>query len=184
MMDTTARLSRAGEILKPFERLITHPAPDRLDVTILPSALEAAVRALNAEHWGYLVAITGVDRPGVAALVPEEKQWARVAVEQETKSADAEHEGSIELLYTFCSGAAVVTLRTSVRYSLPVVSTICNIIPAATLYERELIEMFGVEIAGTPNSEKLLLPDDWPDGVYPLRKSFKGFAQNLPAGEK
>ena len=25
--------------------------------------------------------------------------------------------------------------------------------------------------------EKLLLSDDWPDGVYPLRKSFTGFAK-------
>jgi Ni,Fe-hydrogenase III component G len=47
-------------------------------------------------------------------------------------------------------------------------------VPTATLYERELQEMFGFVVAGTPDSGRLLLPDDWPDCVYPLRKSFKG----------
>jgi NADH:ubiquinone oxidoreductase subunit C len=183
MMDTTALLLQAEEILQPFGHLAVRPAPDRLDVTILPTRLEAAVRALIAAGWGYLVAITGVDRPGVAALEPEDKQWSRLTDEQEGAGPSADHEGSIELLYTFCSRAAITTLRTSVRYSSPVIHSICDTIPSATLYERELIEMFGVRILSTPNRDKLLLPDDWPDGVYPLRKSFKGFTSNLPFGE-
>ena len=32
------------------------------------------------------------------------------------------------------------------------------------------MEMFGVVVDGTPNPSRLFLPDDWPDGVYPLRK--------------
>jgi ech hydrogenase subunit E len=32
------------------------------------------------------------------------------------------------------------------------------------------MEMFGVVVEGTPNTNRLFLPDDWPDGVYPLRK--------------
>lgn len=182
-MEMAALLSQAEQLLKPYTHLINHPATDRLDVTILPSALESAVRTLKAEHWGYLVSITGLDRPGIAAVAPEEKQWSRLAADAEGPAADSEHEGSIELLYIFCSGAAIVTLRTSVRYSFPVVHTICDIIPAATLYERELIEMFGMKIVGTPNKDKLLLPDDWPDGVYPMRKSFKGFSDYATAQE-
>ena len=34
--------------------------------------------------------------------------------------------------------------------------------------------MFGVDLLGTPDSDHLLLPDEWPNGVYPLRKSFTG----------
>jgi Ni,Fe-hydrogenase III component G len=37
------------------------------------------------------------------------------------------------------------------------------------------MELFGVEIVGTPDTDRLVLPDDWPHGVYPLRKSFTGF---------
>ena len=44
--------------------------------------------------------------------------------------------------------------------------------------------MFGMTITGTPNTEKLLLPDDWPDGVYPLRKSFHGFPEQSTKRDK
>ena len=81
----------------------------------------------------------------------------------------------MEVLYQFCEGPAVTTLRVTVPYSKAVIPTVCGIIPSATLYEREIIEMFGITIEGTPNTDKLLLPDDWPDKVYPMRKEFTGF---------
>lgn len=171
-MDTEQYLAQAEAFLRPYGRAIHRPAPDRLDITILPGAIQSVMRAVAAEKWGYLVAITGVDRPGVSGVMPEDKQWSRLVSEDEGSSTVQEHEGSIELLYTFCKKAAVVTLRTAVRYSFPVIHTVCDVFPAATLYERELIELFGVKIVGTPNKDKLLLPDDWPDGVFPLRKSF------------
>ena len=46
-----------------------------------------------------------------------------------------------------------------------------DFLPAAEWIEREIAEMFGVKFTGHPQPETLLLPDDWPDGVYPLRKS-------------
>jgi len=32
--------------------------------------------------------------------------------------------------------------------------------------------MFGITIPGLPNPDRLLLPDEWPDAVFPLRKDF------------
>jgi Ni,Fe-hydrogenase III component G len=32
--------------------------------------------------------------------------------------------------------------------------------------------MLGLTVTGTPDPSRLFLPDDWPDGVYPLRKDF------------
>ena len=58
--------------------------------------------------------------------------------------------------------------------NIRLVPTICDIIPSATLYERELMELFGVTVEGTPDPARLVLPDEWPEGVYPLRKSFTG----------
>ena len=34
------------------------------------------------------------------------------------------------------------------------------------------MEMFGVTVVDTPNPDRLFLPDEWPAGVYPLRKDF------------
>jgi NADH:ubiquinone oxidoreductase subunit C len=155
-----------------------------MDVTIPDKWLKAAVNALREAHWGYLSAMTGLDHPGSAEPMSEEQRWQRVADEGGTDTDDAAKEGTLEVLYHFCEGAGVLTLRVSVRYSFPVLPSICNLLPAATLYERELIEMFGIKLVGTPNTEKLLLPDDWPDGVFPLRKSFHGLKEEAVKGQE
>jgi Ni,Fe-hydrogenase III component G len=71
----------------------------------------------------------------------------------------------------------VATLRVTVPYADPRVPSICPIVPTATLYERELQEMFGFVVEETPVPDRFVLPDDWPDGVYPLRKSFTGLGK-------
>ncbi len=178
-MNTEEALAQAEELLKPFTLYATRPAPDRLDVTILTESLIGAVSAIVEGHWGYLTAITGLDRPGNLAPIPDEKQWSRTVTEIQVSGGAPEPEGSIEVLYHFCQKAAIVTLRTGVRYLFTVLPSICAIIPAATLYERELGEMYGITVVGTPSTDKLLLPDDWPDDIFPMRKSFTG-AEMLP----
>lgn len=123
--------------------------PNRLDITVEAADLLPAVAALNRAHWGYLAAITGLDL-GPAG-------------------------GRIELLYHFCEGAAVLTLRVMIaRDAGATVPSLCALIPSAAFFERELEEMLGVVVANAPNHDPLFLPDDWPAGVYPLRKDFTG----------
>ncbi len=44
---------------------------------------------------------------------------------------------------------------------------------SASLFEREIKEMFGFEPSGNPDPRRLNLHDEvWPDGFYPLRKDF------------
>ena len=43
-------------------------------------------------------------------------------------------------------------------------------VPAAIWYEREVRDMFGLQPVGLPDERRLVLPDDWPDDLYPLRK--------------
>lgn len=180
-MDTKTALEQVEEILKPWAQVVTHPADDRLDVVIAAKDLISAVTGLREGRWGYLSAITGLDKPG-APGAEEQKQWDRAA-ETEEPLQPMPAEGQIEVLYHYCEGAAIATLRVAVNYSNPVIPSICPVYPSATLYERELIEMFGVEITGTPNTDRLVLPDDWPAGVYPLRKSFTGFESQSPVQE-
>ncbi|MEA4906937.1 MAG: NADH-quinone oxidoreductase subunit C [Chloroflexi bacterium] len=158
-MDTGTLLTSAEKLLAPWTAQAGRPEDNRLDVYIAPQDLKPAVQALLEAHWGYLAAINGLDMPAPAAEEGAEPQ-----------------EGRVEMLYHFCEGAAVVTLRLALPYSQAVLDSICDLIPSATLYEREMIEMLGVQLTGTPSQEHLLLPDDWPADVYPLRKSFTGLS--------
>ncbi len=122
----------------------TTPEDNRLDAQVAPANLLPAVKALDNHKWGYLVAITGLDH-GAAA-------------------------GEMEVFYHFCCGPSVLTLRVTVPHEQAAVPSICPIIPCASVFERELAEMFGIEVYGTPDPSRLFLPDNWPEGVYPLRK--------------
>ncbi|HSG49602.1 MAG TPA: NADH-quinone oxidoreductase subunit C, partial [Longimicrobiales bacterium] len=53
------------------------------------------------------------------------------------------------------------------------VDSIASVVPGADWSERECRDAIGVEPRGHPDPRRLLLPDDWPDGVYPLRRDFK-----------
>jgi Ni,Fe-hydrogenase III component G len=90
----------------------------------------------------------------------------------------------VELLYHFCNGAAIITMRMKLPYANAAIDSICEVIPSATLYEREASELLGVDFIGTPSTEHLLLPDEWPVNVYPLRKSFTGLEKQNKVEEK
>lgn len=48
-------------------------------------------------------------------------------------------------------------------------SVTCKV-PAAVWYEREAFDMFGLVAVGLPDPRRLVLADDWPENLYPLRK--------------
>ena len=66
----------------------------------------------------------------------------------------------------------VVTVKTLVDRQSPAVRTITGVFPGAIFYEREVHDILGVKFEGHPDPRRLVLPDDWPDGVYPLRKDW------------
>ena len=52
------------------------------------------------------------------------------------------------------------------------IESITDIIPGANWAEREFRDAIGVHPEGHPDPRRLLLADDWPEGVYPLRRDF------------
>lgn len=79
---------------------------------------------------------------------------------------------AIELNYHMACGGTV-TLKNRVSREKPVTKTITDILPGANLYEREVFDLLGVTFEGHPNLERLMLPDNWPKGEYPLRKDWE-----------
>ena len=133
---------------------------NRMDVWVKPEHLKSCIKALVDEKWGYLITITGLDNPA----------------QDLDDDGEIDIAGMIEGLYHFASSDSILTIRVKVPYDKPVLDTICDLLPSSTLYEREFMELFGVDIVGTPNTDHLILPDGWPEEVYPLRKSFSGIS--------
>ena len=76
------------------------------------------------------------------------------------------------MLYHFATRDLVPTLRALVSKESPTVPTITGFFPSAVFYEREVHDMIGVRSEGHPDLRTLVLPDDWPKDVYPLRKDW------------
>jgi Ni,Fe-hydrogenase III large subunit/Ni,Fe-hydrogenase III component G len=65
-----------------------------------------------------------------------------------------------------------ICLRADVPENGGEISSITPVVPAANWAEREFQDMIGVKADGHPDPRRLVLADDWPEGVYPLRKDF------------
>lgn len=81
-----------------------------------------------------------------------------------------ETDHGFELLYHLSNEEILLTLRVKLPKKEAVAPSITNIIRGGAIYEQENHDLFGVEFDGNPNLEPLILPDDWPRDVYPLRK--------------
>lgn len=93
-----------------------------------------------------------------------------------------ERDGGVELLYHFWDGQGL-TLRTRLEAEEDArrIASITDLIPGASFYEREIIEMLHVSFEGHPNARPLFLPDDW-GGEAPLRpESDEDPVQQTPA---
>lgn len=67
-----------------------------------------------------------------------------------------------------------VTVSADIQQENPYFDSLSKDIYSASLFEREIWEMFGVEPKGSPDLRRLNLHDEvWPKGNFPLRKDFK-----------
>jgi membrane-bound hydrogenase subunit beta len=78
----------------------------------------------------------------------------------------------IELNYHMACGGTV-TLKNRISREKPVTRTITDILPGANLYEREVFDLLGVIFDGHPNLKRLMLPENWPNGDFPLRRDWE-----------
>jgi len=119
------------------------PRAHRAFITIKPEKLREAVKYVK-EEMGiiHITTITAVDL-----------------------------EDKIEVIYHLTDKDLSIALKVQVPIEEPVVDSIQDILEGAPLYEREIHDLMGVVPKGHPNLKKLILPEDWPDNLYPQRKA-------------
>ena len=136
---------------------VVNPSVRRIFVKVEPQNLTAAMAVLkDSLGFAYLATITGLD------------------------SGE-----NFEIIYHLANEYTNLNVRTFVPKAHPHLESICGVIPGAILYERELQDMFGMVVDHIPDPRRLVLPDDWPEGQYPLRKDWKHTRpeEKIPGGK-
>jgi membrane-bound hydrogenase subunit beta len=86
---------------------------------------------------------------------------------------DEAEAGTFGVLYHMArTDGVVVNLRVHLPKDHPELKSVTARFPSAEAYERELVDLFGVRVTGLPEGSRYPLPDNWPEGQYPLRKDW------------
>lgn len=144
-MDADERVTTIQNLLGDQLLETERPLRNRAYVRVAPDNIASAVKVVFEQCGGRLATVSGIDtRDG------------------------------IEILYhfPFDMDGVVVTLKTMVPKPLPEIDSVAPILPAAEWIERELHDLLGVSFRNHPRLERLILADDWPEGVYPLRREY------------
>ncbi|MGA9753152.1 MAG: NADH-quinone oxidoreductase subunit C [Acidobacteriota bacterium] len=76
-----------------------------------------------------------------------------------------------------------LVLRAFADGQTPEVPSITPLVPAASWAEREFQDLLGIRALGHPDPRRLVLADDWPEGLHPLRRDFPYNLQPPPVDD-
>lgn len=87
---------------------------------------------------------------------------------------------SMEILYHFTIEEInfLISLRVTLSKEKLEIDSLVPVFEAANWIEREMHELLGINFKGHPDLRRLLLPDEWPEGIYPLRRDYKEWDKN------
>lgn len=78
-----------------------------------------------------------------------------------------------------------VFVRQDIAQDKPVFASLSKDVYSASIFEREIKEMFGLEPVGNPDLRCLKLHEEvWPKGCYPLLKDFTGPGENAAGSSR
>ena len=88
-----------------------------------------------------------------------------------TTISAVDYPDNYEMVYHLRDTGFSINLKVAIPKDDPKVPTITDIIAGANMFEREANDLMGIFPEGHPNPGRIILDYDWPEGLYPLRKS-------------
>lgn len=105
-----------------------------------------------------------------AARVLDQSVDARFVISAGTDFRESGQGFRVDHIFSQDRRKVWIVLRACVPADDPRVTSITPAVPAAGWAEREFQDLLGIEAEGHPDPRRLVLADDWPDGLYPLRR--------------
>ncbi|MEM0027462.1 MAG: NADH-quinone oxidoreductase subunit C [Ignisphaera sp.] len=114
-----------------------------------------------------------VSRDKLVDVIKELMKLENVYLRTMTASDEREVNGFFKLYYVFGVDSLHHTIIVEIPLSenSPSAPTLIDIVKAVDWYEKEAHDLMGIDFEGR-KLHKFVLPDDWPDKVYPLRKEY------------
>lgn len=78
----------------------------------------------------------------------------------------------VSYIFSFDTEKVFLCIQVAVDAADPSIDSITPIIAGANWSERETRDLLGINLRNHPDPRRLVLADDWPQGLYPLRKDF------------
>jgi Ni,Fe-hydrogenase III large subunit/Ni,Fe-hydrogenase III component G len=97
---------------------------------------------------------------------------ARLVVSAATDKSPINGTYEVSYIFSMDQDRLMVAVKEVVDPADPHVPSLTNIIPGADWHEREMRDLMGIVPDGHPDPRRLVVSDDWPEEVYPLRKDF------------
>lgn len=141
---------------------------------------EQAIKQKLEEKFSFLKGAVVITRPRrIFVDVPVEnfKQVFDFAVnvlgfKALTAITGLDETATLAAMYHLASAGTLLNVRTRVPRDNPKLDTVSKIFPNADIFERELIDLFGIQVQGLVEGPRYPLTDDWPKDEFPLRKDW------------
>ncbi len=143
-----------GEILRDLQE----PRPGQIYLTVEPRDVPMAARWVHEALGARFLITIGADTRKMDAPLVGNIGLGTV------QSFVASHVFSLDDDHLF------LTVRAILDRDNPEIPTITDLIPGAKWAENEIQDLLGMTVTGHPDPRRLVLPDDWPAGIFPLRK--------------
>jgi Ni,Fe-hydrogenase III component G len=95
---------------------------------------------------------------------------ARFIIAAGTDYREITGEYLVDYNFSLAADHIFLTLRVRVPATDPWIYAITPRVPAANWAEREIQDLLGIRLVGHPDPRRLVLSDDWPEGLHPLRR--------------
>ncbi len=113
----------------------------------------AAITANNGLHYEVLKAMIAADeKTGITAIT------------------GIDLGANLGVYYHIHTSKPFITIKAEVPKENPKIKTVVDIHPGALFHELEVTDLVGVQFEGNEFHGHFVLSENWPDGVYPLRK--------------
>ena len=150
-------------------------------VKILESKLSDKIQILPGQLGTATIKVApGIHRDVFRTLVDADEYTAISAITGLDLGAN------LGVYYHVRTKNAFLTIEVEVPKDNPKIQTVNDIAPSAAFHELEVSDLFGVVVEGNLRSGHFVLPETWPEGIFPLRKDVNAsqVKQNPPLPEE